>query len=73
MLIVLVNQNKLLLNKILRRSNLIGIIRMGGEVKFKLIFETQVAERGVTTYPSKQNKPLSKGGLEWDKNKKPRD
>lgn len=46
---------------------------MGGEVKFKLIFETQVAERGVTTYPSKQNKPLSKGGLEWDKNKKPRD
>ena len=73
MLIVWVNQNKLLLNKILRRSNLIGIIRMGGEVKFKLIFETQVAERGVTTYPSKQNKPLSKGGLEWDKNKKSRD
>lgn len=46
---------------------------MGGEVKFKLIFETQVAERGVTTDPSKQNKPLSKGGLEWDKNKKSRD
>lgn len=46
---------------------------MGGEVTFKLIFGTQVAERGVTTDSSKQNKPLSKGGLEWDKNKKSRD
>lgn len=46
---------------------------MGGKVIFKLIFGTQVAEKGVTTDSSKQNKPLSKGGLEWDKNKESRD
>ena len=73
MVIVWVNQNKFLLNKILRGNNLVGTIRMGGEVKFKLIFETQVAEKGVRTDSSKLNKALSKGGLEWDKNKKSRD
>lgn len=64
MVIVWVNQNKFLLNKILRGNNCIGTIRMGREVKFQLIFGTQVSDKGVTTDWSKQNKPLSKGGLE---------
>lgn len=63
MVLLWVNQNKPLLNKMLRKNNLMGTIRMPEERVFKLIFGSQKVEGDVTT-------DFSELALGWDNTEK---